>query len=118
MGSNRRYAVHYDRLMDDRILARTAASGPLQTLSDAELELDSEPFTRDPQPKPVKAWVRFGSTPALVDAEACSWTSNAVAIRFTIAEQEYRAWVWTSAVRHSPPQASLAAASRSGLTYG
>ena len=84
--------------MDDRILARTAASGPLQSLTDAELALDREPFTRDPRPKPVKAWVRFGAVPALVDAEVCSWTSNAVAIRFTIAGTEYKAWVWASAV--------------------
>lgn len=102
MGSNRRYAGHYDQLMDARILARTAASGPLQSLTEAELQLDKEPLTRDPKPKPVRAWVRFGPTPALVDAEACSWTANAVAIRFTIGEKQYRAWVWASAVRQTP----------------
>ena len=105
MGSNRRYAAYYDRLMDDRILAKIAGSGQLQTLTDAELELDKEPFTRDPRPRPVKAWVRFGSTPAFVDAEACSWTSNAIAIRFTIAGKGYRTWVWASAVRYPSPPA-------------
>lgn len=103
MGTNRRYADHYDRRMDARILARIVAGGPLQSLTDAELELDKEPLTRDPRPKPVRAWVRFGATPALVDAEACSWTANAVAIRFLIGETQYRAWVWASAVRQVTP---------------
>ena len=72
MGTNKRYADHYDGLMDARILERIAAtSGPLQSLTDAELELDTEPLTIAPQPHQVKAWVRFGSTAIRVDAEAC-----------------------------------------------
>lgn len=99
MGSNRRYSHHYDRLMDQRIIERVAAtSGPLQSLSREELQLDNEPVTRDPHPKPARAWVRFGGAPVLVDAEVCSWTSSAVAIRFTIAGTEHKAWVWASAV--------------------
>ncbi|MFE1665278.1 hypothetical protein [Microbacterium sp. P02] len=105
MGTSRRYAAHYDRLMDDRIVQRVAeTSGPLQCLRKEELELDHEAFTRDPQPKPVRAWVRFGETPLLVDAEACSWTAHAVAIRFTIAGREFKTWVWSSAVREAPPR--------------
>ncbi|MGC5172074.1 hypothetical protein ACLQ2Q_15615 [Microbacterium sp. DT81.1] len=87
-------------------MERVANSGPLQTLSDAELELGREPFTRDPQPKPVKAWVRFGETPVLVDAEACVWTSNAVGIRFTVAGKQLKTWVWASAVRTKHPAPS------------
>lgn len=86
--------------MDQRIIERLIEdSGPLQSLSRAELNLDGEAVTRDPNPKPVRAWVRFGGTPALVDAEVCSWTSSAVAIRFTIGGAEYKAWVWASAVQ-------------------
>ncbi|PNW09516.1 hypothetical protein C1632_10160 [Microbacterium testaceum] len=110
MGSNRRYARHYDRLMDERILAQTAATaGPLQTLSPAELELDSEPVTIDPHPKPVLAWVRFGATPLRVDAEACRWTSRAVGIRFTVGQEQLQAWVWNSAVSERSPSTSTTA---------
>lgn len=82
IGSNRRYAGQYAQLMDVRILARIATSGPLQSLTEAKLQLDKEPLTRDPNPKQCS---RLGAlwepTPARVDAEACSWTANAVAIR-------------------------------------
>lgn len=101
MGSNKRYADHYDRLMDTRVLERVAATGgQLQSLTDAELELDREPVTIAPQPRPVRAWVRFGSTAVRVDAEACRWTERAVGIRFSVGDRELRAWVWSSAVTH------------------
>jgi hypothetical protein len=103
MGTNRRYAAYYDRLMDERIMERVAAtSGPLQSLSWEELELDTQPVTRDPQPRQASAWVRFGGTPLLVDATVTSWTPTAVAIRLVVAGKEYRAWVWPSAVRKTP----------------
>jgi hypothetical protein len=99
VGTNKRYADHYDGLMDARILERTAATaGPLQSLTDAELELDTEPLTIAPQPHPVRAWVRFGSTAVRVDAEACRWTERAVGIRFTAGGRELRTWVWSSVV--------------------
>ncbi|WP_244630512.1 hypothetical protein [Microbacterium sp. CFBP 8801] len=90
--------------MDARIIERVVASaGPLQSLSREELELDTQPMTRDPQPKRVSAWVRFGGTPLLVDAKVTSWTPTAVAVRFVVAGKVYRAWVWASAVREAPP---------------
>jgi hypothetical protein len=49
-----------DGRIGERILERAAASGELQRLTDAELELDRLPMTVDPRPKPAKAWVRFG----------------------------------------------------------
>lgn len=99
MGTSRRYAASVDRRMDARILERIAAeAGPLQSLSPEELQLDSAPVTIDPQPKPARAWVRFGGTPALVDAEVCRWTADACAIRFLIGGKELKAWVWASAV--------------------
>lgn len=84
--------------MDDRILERLAKSGPLDTLTGSELELDRLPMTKDPQPAVVDVWVRFGGTPARVRAEACAWTDRAVAIRFRVAGEEHRCWVWRSAV--------------------
>lgn len=104
MGTNRRYARQLDGRMDDRILERTAASGPLETLLAAELQLDRLAVTTDPQPAPVRAWVRFGGVPIEVDAEACMWTARAVAIRFRVGAKEFRTWVWSSAV--SPVEAA------------
>ena len=103
MGTSRRYATSVDRQMDRRILERIAAeAGPLQSLTKDELRLDDEPVTIDPRPKPVRAWVRFGATPALVQAEACRWTADAVAIRFQVGDSERRCWVWSSAVTPLP----------------
>jgi hypothetical protein len=98
MTTNRRYAHRVDAMMDNRILQRIAADGPLQTLSDAELELDMLPLTVTPKPEKVRAWVRFGSTPIQVDAEAMRWTSRAIGIRFYVMGEARRCWVWASAV--------------------
>lgn len=84
--------------MDARVLQRVAAGGMLETLRPIELQLDLLPVTIDPQPKPVKAWVRFGDTPIIVDAEACRWTTKAVGIRFLVDGAEHRCWVWLGAV--------------------
>ncbi|HQA78342.1 MAG TPA: hypothetical protein PLL50_08320 [Propionicimonas sp.] len=101
VGRNKRYADHYDRLMDARLLDRIAATaGPLQSLTAAELELNREPVTIAPRPQQVRAWVRFGPTAVRVDAEACRWTDRAVGIRFKIGDRELRAWVWSSAVAY------------------
>lgn len=98
VGTSKRYAHAVDARMNERILERAAASGRLQTLGREELQLDVHPCTTDPRPKPVKAWVRFGDDAFQVSAEACMWTSNAVAIRFEVAEREHRCWVWRGAV--------------------
>lgn len=98
MGTNRRYADSIDARMNERILDRTTRDGPLQTLTAIELQLDKLAVTTDPKPERVRAWVRFGSTPVIVDAEACMWTENAVAIRFRVNDREYRCWVWRGAV--------------------
>lgn len=76
MGTSKRYAHVVDVQMNERVLQRAARSGPLQTLSAEELALDRIALTIDPIPKPVSAWVRFGDTPILVNAEACRWTSK------------------------------------------
>jgi hypothetical protein len=89
--------------MDDRILQRVASRGILQSLTNEELELDRRPVTTDPRPARVQAWVRFGATPALVDAEVCRWTADACAIRFRVGETEMKAWVWASAVTPASP---------------
>ncbi len=106
VGTNKRYSAHFDRLMDQRILEGLATDGDLQTLTDTEIGLGRVPLTIDPDPKPVVAWVRFGTVPILVDAEACRWTPDAVGIRFAVGDTEHRAWVWASAINpaSAPPR--------------
>ena len=99
MGTNRRYAESIDRGINERILDGIAREGKLETLTKVELELDARTVTTDPEPAKVRAWVRFGSTPVIVDAEACMWTEHAVAIRFRADKREWRCWVWRGAVR-------------------
>lgn len=98
MGTNKRYADHYDRRMDDRILQRIAAENPLQTLTDSELRTDALPVTRDPQPKPCKAWVRFGPHAVRVDAVVAIWNDVACGIEFAVGDKRMRCWVWANAV--------------------
>lgn len=85
MGTNKRYAHRIDDAMEQRMLESFATTkGPLQTVSPAELELDRLPLTVDPQPKKVRAWVRFGAKHAQVDAELLRWTTKACGIRFEV----------------------------------
>jgi hypothetical protein len=98
LGTNRRYSHVVDRQIDERILERLAATGELQTLTTAELQLDELPLTVDPRPKPVRAWVRFGENATRVDALALRWTPRAVGIQFDVAGRHLRTWVWASAV--------------------
>lgn len=98
MGTSRRYSEYYDRQMDIRILQRIADENPLQSLTPQERREDSLPVTRDPQPKPCKAWVRFGPHPMLVDAVVVVWHDIACGIQFSVGEKQLRCWVWANAV--------------------
>lgn len=99
MGSNKRYAHYYDRLMEERIIERfVATAGPLQSLTPEELETDRSPVTIYPRPERVKAWVRFGPQHTRVDALLVRSTDKAAGIEFTVREQTYRCWVWGNAV--------------------
>lgn len=102
MGTNKRYADHYDRLMSDRIAEVVARGAQPDTLTDAELDLENEPLTRTPKARPVKVWVRYGSAPLLVDAELVAWTSRAAAVRWKVGDAQHKAWVWGSAVSDPP----------------
>lgn len=101
MGTNKRYAHHYDKLMEERIIEHfVATKGPLQTLSPEELELDRLPVTIYPEnhrPK-VKAWIRFGPQHTRVDAVLVRSTAQAAGIEFTVRGKTYQCWVWGNAV--------------------
>ena len=97
--TNRRYADAIDRRMNARIAEHETAGVAPSSLTPEELELMTEPLTKTPVPRQVRAWVRFGQVAMKVDAEAVGWTGRAVAIRWTMPSgTEHRAWVWASAV--------------------
>ncbi|GAA1996351.1 hypothetical protein GCM10009777_36450 [Microbacterium pumilum] len=98
MGTSKRYAHRIDRMMDDRILQRLAAEHPLQSLTSKELQTETLPVTRDPQPKACRAWVRFGPNAVQVEALVVVWNDVACGIQFTAGERELRCWVWANAV--------------------
>ncbi|WP_240658512.1 hypothetical protein [Microbacterium sp. CPCC 204701] len=85
-------------MMDARILQRIADDFPLQTLTPQELQKDTLPVTRDPQPKPCRAWVRFGPHAVLVDAVVVAWNDVACGVEFSIGEKRCRCWVWANAI--------------------
>jgi len=100
VGTSKRYAAAFDRRAEERFAEQTMLEHQPVTLRDKELELDSEPLTRSPQPRPISAWVRYGDVAIKVDGWAVAWTDHAVAIRWTTpSADEHRAWVWASAVR-------------------
>lgn len=76
LGTNRRYADSVDRRMNSRIAEREVACLEPSSLTNEELELDTEPLTRTPVPKAVRVWVRFGPHAMKVDAEAVAWTAS------------------------------------------
>lgn len=98
VGTNRRYKAYYDRRGEERTLANYAARGGLQTLGERELNLDKELVTTDPEPKPVRAWMRFYDHPMHVPGFACRWTSRAIEVSFIAGGKTYTAWVWANAV--------------------
>ncbi|GAA1969021.1 hypothetical protein GCM10009776_35140 [Microbacterium deminutum] len=98
VGTSKRYAAHYDGLMDARVLQRIAADFPLQTLTAKELQRDELPETRDPRPKACRAWVRFGPHAMLVDAAVVVWNDRACGIQFNVGDKQFRCWVWANAV--------------------
>jgi hypothetical protein len=85
--------------MGERVAETVMRGKHPETLSPTELELETEPLTRTPIAPKVRAWVRYGDVPLLIDAEAVAWTEHAVAIRWPAPEGEHRAWVWASAIR-------------------
>ena len=75
-----------------------AKHGPLQTLTERELDHREQPVTIYPQPKRVRAWVRFGPESVRVDAKLMRSTPLAAGIEFRADDQTFRCWVWGNAV--------------------
>lgn len=101
MGSSTRLAPLYDMYAAQKQVTTAAKSGPLQSLTDRELNLREQPVTIYPRPAKVLAWVRFGPTAVRVDAHLMRSTPNAAGIEFRGEDQTYRCWVWGNAVEVS-----------------
>jgi hypothetical protein len=99
MGTSKRYPHVIDAQMDARVLDGIMRTGKPDTLSELELQLDRMPLTRDPQPKPARAWIRYGEHSVEIDVEVVAWTDRAIAVRWPgPGGDEHRAWVWMGAV--------------------
>jgi hypothetical protein len=98
MGTSKRYADSVDRRMSSRVNESVMRGAEPESLTNAELDLQHEPQTRTPIPRPVTAWVRYGKIPVQVDAVVTAWTTKAVAIKWDSPDGEQKAWVWANAV--------------------
>jgi hypothetical protein len=103
VGTSKRYAAQIDARMSEKIDLVVMRDGVPETLTDLELELATEPLTRAPQPVPVFAWVRYGSTGVRVRGRAVAWTARAVAVQWQVPDGMHRASVWSSAVAPRDP---------------
>lgn len=86
------------RSQHDAILA-AAKRGPLQTLTERELDVREQPVTIYPRPAAVRAWVRFGPEAVRVEAKVMRSTPLAAGIEFRAGDQTFRCWVWGNAVQ-------------------
>ena len=100
MGTSKRLAPYYDMQAQHQAIFTAAKHGPLQSLSDRELELRETPVTVYPHAaqQRVRAWVRFGPQPICVDAKVMRSTPQAAGIEFKAGDQTFRCWVWGNAV--------------------
>lgn len=99
MGTSKRYAHVVDAQMNARILEAVMRTGLPETLSEPEKRLDVDALTRPPQPRPARAWVRYGEQAVEIDVELVAWTDRVAAVRWPGPDEaEHRAWVWASAV--------------------
>lgn len=85
------------RSQHDAILA-AARRGPLQSLTEREIDLREQPLTVYPRPQAVSAWVRFGAEAVRVDARLLRSTPLAAGIEFRAGGEAFRCWVWGNAV--------------------
>lgn len=93
-----RLSAALDKRSQHRSILEAAKRGPLQSLTDRELDVREQPMTLYPRPKRVRAWVRFGPESVRVDAKLMRSTPLAAGIEFRAEDQTFRCWVWGNAV--------------------
>lgn len=91
-------SAYRDMQSQARSILEAAKRGPLQSLTDRELDIREQPVTIYPRPATVRVWVRFGSEAIRVDAKVMRSTPLAAGIEFKAGEQTFRCWVWGNAV--------------------
>lgn len=82
-----------------RSILAAAKHGPLQSLTEREMDVREQPMTIYPRPKRVRAWLRFGPESVRVDAKLVRSTPLAAGIEFRAGDQTFRCWVWGNAVQ-------------------
>lgn len=92
-------SAYRDMQSNARAILEAATHGPLQSLTDRELDAREQPMTVYPRPKRVRAWVRFGPQAVRVDARLVRSTPLAAGIEFRADGQTFRCWVWGNAVQ-------------------
>lgn len=91
-------SAYRDMQSQARSILEAAKHGPLQSLTDREMDVREQPMTIYPRPKRVRAWVRFGPEAVRVDAKLVRSTPLAAGIEFRAEDQTFRCWVWGNAV--------------------
>ncbi|WP_454113487.1 hypothetical protein [Microbacterium maritypicum] len=92
-------SAYRDKQSQERSILEAAKNGPLQSLTDREMDVREQPMTIYPRPKRVRAWVRFGPESVRVDAKLVRSTPLAAGIEFRAEDQTFRCWVWGNAVQ-------------------
>lgn len=93
-----RLSAYNDMRSQHQAILAAAKHGPLQSLTDRELAAREQPLTIYPQPRRVRAWVRFGAEAVRVDAKLVRSTPTAAGIEFRAEQHTYRCWIWGNAV--------------------
>jgi len=93
-----RLSAYRDMQSQARSVLEAAKHGPLQSLTEREMDVREQPMTIYPRPKRVRAWVRFGPEAVRVDAKLVRSTPLAAGIEFRAEDQTFRCWVWGNAV--------------------
>lgn len=105
MGAGERLKASNDaRAYRAEVIAASKA-GPLQSLTERELNLNETPVTVYPRTaqRRVLAWVRFGPKAVRVEAKIVRSTPLAAGIEFREEGQTWRCWVWGNAVAIAEP---------------
>lgn len=91
-------SAYRDMQSQAREVLEAAKRGPLQSLTEREMDVREQPMTIYPRPKRVRAWVRFGPEAVRVDAKLVRSTPLAAGVEFRAGDQLFRCWVWGNAV--------------------
>lgn len=110
MGTNRRYAEHYDKLHAQSAVEAARRERPI-ALTWPQVSSKGENITWIPssEERPhVKAWISFPTFAMEVDAFVTGWSPCAVEIDFWHKPSftQYKIWVWASAVTRIPKDQS------------